>query len=910
VRCSWQAVAANATGSTCCSDPFAAGSRAVVVRGDAGVGKTVLLEYVAKRASDFRLARAVGVQSEMELAFAGLHQLLAPMLDELDRLPVPQRDALRTVFGLSGGSAPDRFFVGLAVLSLLSEVAEEQPLVCLVDDAQWLDHESTQLLAFVARRLEAESVGLVFAARGSNHDLGGLPELVVEGLSDADAHELLDSVLTAPLDARVRDQIVSETRGNPLAMLELLRELTPAELAGGFGLPGGIAHSGSVEESYRRRLKRLPAATRRLLLLAAADPVGDPLLVWQAAAQLGIPEDAATPAANAGLLEISTRVRFRHPLVRSAAYWSSPLKERQAVHRALAAFTDSEFDPDRRAWHRAMAAPGPDEEVAEELEQAAGRARARGGVAAAAAFLERAVELTLDPSHLACRALSGAQAKLLAGAPDSALKLLVTAEAGPLSDVQRAGIEMLRGQVAFAFSRGNAIPRLLLSAARGFEPLDVDVARDIYLDALSAAMFAGRLSTSGGGAQDVARAARAASSSRSTQTLDLLLKGLVAHFCDGYAAGLPILRRALAAFDRDVPEEEQLRWLWLFSITALHVWDDERWDSLSRRHVQLARTLGAVSELPLALSSYIYNELLAGELNTAESFVEEVRAASNAVGSSLGPYGALGLAALRGRESEALAIAEGASGSLERRGEGIGITLNEWAKAILSNGLGHYAQALASAQQAIAYPHDMGTAYWALAELIEAATRTDNHDAAAEAHARLIAVTRVSRTDWALGIEARSHALLSEGAAAEALYREATDRLGRTRMRFDLARARLLYGEWLRRENRRIDAREELHAAHEMFSSMGAGAFADRARRELLATGETVRKRRNETRGELTAQEAQIARLARDGLSNPESGARLFISPRTVQYHLHKVFAKLGIQSRIQLENALPREPR
>jgi DNA-binding CsgD family transcriptional regulator len=885
-------------------------SRALVVRGEPGVGKSALLDYVVEQAAGCRVVRAVGVQSEMELAFAGLHQLLAPLLDGVERLPGPQRDALRTVFGVSPGPAPDRFLTALAVLSLLSDVAEEQPLLCLVDDEQWLDRASTQVLAFVARRLEAESVALIFAARTPSDHLAGLPELVVESLRAEDAHALLDAVLSAPLDGRVRDQIVSETRGNPLALLELIRELTPAELAGGFALPGGRPHSGSTEERFERRLAALPAESRRLLLLAAADPVGDPLLVWRAAERLGIPPEAATPAADAGLLDIGGRVRFRHPLVRSAAYRSASVQERQDVHRALAEVTDAAADPDRRAWHRAHAAPGPDEDVAVELEGSADRAQARGGLAAAAAFLERAVELTVDPAHLACRAFNAAQAKQLAGASDAALALLARAEAGPLSEAQRAGADMLRGQIAFASSRGSDVPPLLLHAAERLEPLDAGLARATYLDALGAATFAGRLASPGGGVLDVALAARAvAPPTDPPRAPDLLLDGLAANFTDGYAAAAPILRRALSSFGAAMSPEEELRWLWTASITALHLWDDDSWHALSSRHVQLARASGALSELPLALTSRIYAHLLAGELTAAASLTEEVQAVTEATGIQLTPFGALGLAALQGRQAEASALIETSKQDVQLRGQGIGITIASWASAVLHNSLGHYQQALTAAREATEYVPDMGSSYWALGELVEAAVRSGEREPAVAAHQRLLAVTAVSGTDWALGVEARAHALLSEGEAAELLYREAVERLGRTRLRLELARAQLLYGEWLRRESRRVDAREQLRTAHELFASMGAEAFADRAGRELLATGETVRKRTVETRGDLTAQEAQIARLARDGLSNPEIGARLFISPRTVQYHLRKVFLKLGIRSRSQLDRVLPGEP-
>jgi hypothetical protein len=454
--------------------------RTLMVRGEPGVGKTALLDYLVEHASGCRVARAAGVESEMELAYAGLHQLLAPMLDRLDRLPGPQREALRTAFGLSSGATPDRFLVGLAALSLLADVAEEHPLLCLVDDEQWLDQASAQVLGFVARRLVAESVGLVFAARVPSDELVGLPELVVEGLGKGDAGALLEAALAGPLDARVRDRIVAETGGNPLALLELPLGVTLAELAGGFALPDAMPLSGRIEASFRRRLDALPADTRGLVLVAAADPVGDPVLVWQAAGRLGIGTQAGVPAAEAGLLEVGARVRFRHPLVRSAAYRSASLRQRQDVHRALAQVTDPTLDPDRRAWHWAQAAPGPDEEVAAELERSAGRAQARGGLAAAAAFLQRAVALTVDPARRADRALAAAQASLQAGAFDAALGLLTTAEDGALDEFQRARVDLVRAHVALASDLGSDAPPLLLKAARWLEAFDLELARETY----------------------------------------------------------------------------------------------------------------------------------------------------------------------------------------------------------------------------------------------------------------------------------------------------------------------------------------------------------------------------------------------------------------------------------------------
>jgi hypothetical protein len=866
----------------------AGASRALVVHGEPGMGKTALLEYLAGSAPGCRIERAGGVQSEMELAFAGLHQLCAPMLDRLEAVPGPQRDALRTAFGMSAGPAADRFLVGLATLSLLAAVAEQQPLICLVDDGQWLDHASRTVLAFVARRLGAESVGLVLATRATGGDLAGLPKLEVGGLGEADARALLEAALPGPIDERVRDQIVAEARGSPLALLELPRGLTVAELAGGFGLPGVVPLAGRIEASFGRRIGALPHQTHKLLLLAAADPSGDPALVWRAAACLGVGAEAAALVAEAGLAEFGTRVRFRHPLARSAAYRFGSARERREAHGALAEATDPQLDPDRRAWHRAQAAPGPDEEIAAELERSAGRALARGGLAAAAAFLKRAATLTLDPSRRAGRALAAAQAQVQAGAYDPARDLLAMAGAGPLTSSQQATVDLVRGQLAFLTSRGNDAPSLLLKAARSLEPVDASLSRATYLNALSAGMFAGRLASPGNGVMEMARATAAAPPPLAPRAPDLLLDGLAAEYNDGYAAGTPKLRRALATFGDGMSAEEELRWLWLATVAAMRVWDDDAWEALSARHVRLARRTGALSELPTALTSRACMLMFAGDLTAAASLTGEAQAVKEATASNLAPYGALGLAALRGDEAGTLALLDATKKDVTRRGEGAGITFAEWANALLNNGLGRYPDALAAARRATSYEADLGSMIWPMVELIEAAARSGVTETAAGACERFAVMTDASGTDWALGLQARSQALLSEGEEAERRYRESLARLGRTRMRVDLARAHLLYGEWLRRERRRCDAREQLRAAHGMLEGIGAEAFAERARRELLATGERVRKRTVETSSELTAQETQIARLARDGLSNLEIGTRLFISAHTVQYHLRR----------------------
>jgi DNA-binding CsgD family transcriptional regulator len=888
-------------------------SRVLVVRGEAGVGKTALLDYLAASASKCRIARAAGIESEMELAFAGVHQLCAPMLHRLGRLADPQRRAIETAFGLSTGEPPDRFLVGLGVLSLLSDAAEDRPLVCIVDDAQWIDRASVQILAFVARRLLAESIALVFAQREPSDELDftGLPQMVIAGLGDADARAVLESAIPGRLDDRVRDRIVAETRGNPLALLELPRGLTVSEMAGGFALPDARPLERRIEQSFLRRFRTLPIDAQRLLLIAASDPVGDVTLLWRAAALLGIGTDAAEPAEAVGLIELGTRARFRHPLVRSAIYRAAALSDRQAAHRALADAIDPQAEPARRAWHRAQAAVGPDESVARELEHSADGAQKRGGSAAAAAFLERATALTPDPAHRGARALAAAQAKFEAGAPDAATDLLSAAAIGPLNELQRAELALLRARIVFARRRGSDAPPLLLDAAKQLEESDRELARDAYLEAMGAAVFAGRL---GGhcGVQEIASAVRIVPpGSRNPRPTDLLLDGLATRFTDGYVAGAGQLTIALRAFRNQTElrsEGDIVGTLWLACPVAPEplgpeLWDDDTWYVLARSAVKLARDAGALSVLPIALAYLAGFHVHAGEFTAAATLIDEADAISTATGNARLPYTSLLLAAWRGNELHATTLIENSIRDATERGEGRAVGLADHVTCVLYNGLGRYEAALAAAQSACKH-EDLGFFGWYLVELIEAAARSDAFDVASDALCQLEERTRAVGTDWALGMLARSSALLSDGEAADALYRDAIQHLERSRIAVHLARAHLVYGEWLRRAGRRVDARAQLRIAYEMFDRFGAGAFADRARRELLATGETVRKRTTETREALTSQEAQVARLAAEGRTNPEIGSQLFISPRTAEYHLHKVFTKLGIRSRRGLRDA------
>ena len=879
----------------------------LVIRGEAGIGKTALLHHCARQAAGCRVAQLAGVESELELPLAALHQLCAPMLGDLAMLPEPQQDALRVAFGLATGSVPDRFLVGLAVLGLLAEAAARRPVVCLVDDAQWLDAASSQVLEFVARRLLAESVGLVFAVREPADErlLRGMPDLPLGGLTDDDAQALLAAAVPGHLDEQVRDRLVAETRGNPSALLELVNGMSTAELAGGFAPPTATL-SGHLHDHYLRHVQALPEPTQRLMLLAAADPTGDATLVWRAARTLGVGRPEAATAASEQLLEIGARVRFRHPLVRSAAYAAGSPQDRSSVHRALAEATDGHADPEHRVWHLAAAATGPDEDLAAQLERTADRAQARAGLAGAAAFLQRSVALTAAPERRADRALAAAHVNLEAGSFDVALGLLAEADAAAVDELQRARVEQLRGRIARVSDYGREAPVRLLRAAARLESLDLRLARDSYLHALFASIVAGRLAQPGGRLLEIAQAARSvAPPEHAPLPRDLLLDGVATMIIDGQAAAEPALRRAVHAFLRDqISAEDWAQWGLLGTGAAVALWDFDSWSLLSSRHLEFARASGALTPLSAALNAQRVVATFCGDFEAAASLGVEEHAVKEVTGARTASYGGMLLAAYQGQPVDAAQLIATDASDAFARGDGRALYVADLATAILHNGLGHYRKALLPAQQAAEddYAPHSGRA---LPELIEAAVRSGEAALAADGLRRLSA-TITPGSDWASGLEARSRALLSDGEPAERCYVEAVERLGCTRLRPDLARAHLLYGEWLRREGRRVDARHQLRTAHDLFAAMGAQAFADRARRELLATGEKLRKREVDTHAELTSQEEHIARLARDGRTNPEIGAELFLSARTVEWHLRKVFTKLRITSRKDLSAALP----
>ncbi|MEZ0052998.1 DNA-binding CsgD family transcriptional regulator [Mycobacterium sp. MAA66] len=889
-------------------DVCAGTSRALVVRGEPGIGKSALLDELADQCDRCLQLRTGGVQAEMELPFAGLHQLLAPIMGHLDRLAPPQRDALTVAFGIKDGPTPDRFFIALAALNLLTVASETRPVLCLVDDEQWLDRATAQTLSFVARRLDADRVALVFAARTPSEELLGIPQLTVSGLAAADADALLSTALSGPIDPHVRAQLILEAAGNPLAILELPRGSTPAQLAGGFGLPEA-AVAGRVEESFARRVAALGESSRRLIQLAAADPVGDTERVWRAATLLGIGENAALDASESGLVTFGSRTRFRHPLARSAAYRSASLSERRDVHRALAQVTDPICDPDRRAWHRAQACAMPDEDVAEELQQSAGRAYSRGGFAAAAAFLEHSAMLTSSAQRRAERMIAAARAKRDAASLDGALGLLVAAEAIPHSEYQEAEITHLRGQIAFDQLRAADAVVLLNSAATHFEPLDAPLAREARLDALVAAVWVGEHEGSDGLAKVAAAALAGPVAAKPNRAIDVLLDALSLRISDNYSAAAPMLSAAVARsceLERDGRDDRD--WSWLMrarcnSLLAAEVWDFDSWREIARSQTDFARSAGALLYLQSALGNLGWAEIYSGDLRAAALRVSEDQAVAEASGNARLPFLSVVVTAWRGDDGDAARLIDTFIAAAAASNLGLVTDLCLYAKAVLYNGLGRHSEALESAQAA--WAHGLfGMSTFLVPELAEAAARAGDVDTVRKTLNWIDERAQATSTGWLLGMQARLHALSVED--GEEFYRQSIGHLDRAGLQTETARAHLLYGEWLRRAGRRVDARAQLRVAESHLTAIGASGFAARARRELRASGETLRKRSTDAaRSTLTSQEMQVALLARDGLSNAEIGVRLFISSRTAQYHLRKVFGKLRIRSRTELARVL-----
>jgi len=895
-------------------------SSTLVLRGEAGGGKTALLDdtLAAAAAAGMQTARLTGVEPETQLGYAGLHRFLLPFADHVERLPVPQRDALRSTFGLVAGPPADRFLVALAVLTLLAEVASAVPLVCVVDDVQWLDPESVVVLGFAARRLYAERVALLFAVREPNGQLSalaGVPELAIGGLDEDAATELLAALVPGPLSPATGARIVAGTGGNPLALAEVARELSPAQLAGAEVLPEPLPAGGSLEEAFGRRVSKLPAEARLLLAMAAAEPAGSQALLWRAAAKLEIDPDAAASADLDDLAEIGPQVQFRHPLIRSVAYHATPPWQRRRIHQALAAAGDADEQPDRVAWHLGMAARGPDEAVAARLEQAAGRARERGGYAATVTFLSRAAELSEDEGPRARRLLAAAEAALIAGQPVRAGALLEEATPRLAEPLARAHARRLQGTIRLALGQAGEAASILLEAARALAPADARSAREALLEALEAARYTG-WSASQAVLSEIADAARAIPSvggPRASAT-DLLLDGFAARSADGYLATVPLFRRAVAKLRAgDLSPREGLRRLHLGCPAAADLFDDQAQHALAIRWVQLARDLGALTALPVALNNQsIFAEVPAGRFDAARACFAEASEISAATGNP-GIVGTAGFAELfelawRGRETDARRIAAAVTREATGVGRGTQIIFAQYSLAVLELGLGNYQAALRCALSVFQDDHPfLGT--HVLPDLVEAAARCGETGLADAALGRLAERAAAAGTPLALGLLARSRALLAGDADAEPLYADATGHLKQCQARPQLARAYPVHGEWLRRQRRRRDAREQLRTAHDMFTAMGAEAFAERARIELLATGERARQRTGQTQDELTAQEARIARLVSQGDSNRDIAAQLFLSPSTVDYHLRKVFRKTGVTSRTQLARTMTADP-
>jgi DNA-binding CsgD family transcriptional regulator len=883
-------------------------SGVLVLRGEAGIGKTKLLEAVVSSATDWQVLRTVGVGSEAEFAFAALHQLCRPSLDLLGELPGPQRDALGAAFGLTATAPPERFLVGLATLSLLSAAASERPVVCVVDDAQWLDRESAQTLAFVARRLLTDPIVMLFATRNDAGELAGLPDLVLSGLADEDADELLSSVVEGPLAPRVRSRVIEETRGNPLALLELPRGLTTADLAVGFGVPVEMPMSRRIEETFGRRIQQLPFDTRRLLVIAAADQVGQAATVWRAAAKLGIGADAVEAAEVAGLVNLDSLVRFRHPLVRSAVYRGASRQERQIAHRALADVSHPVIEPDRRAWHLAAATDEPDEGVADELERSAGRAHERGGLVAAATFLERSAELTPDLERRAVRRLLAAGAFLLSGMIDRARQTLELT-AGQLADpVARAQAMRMEGALRFADGRGGDTPSQLFGAALTLREFDPRLASETMMEALEAAMWAAQLTT-GTTMGDVAEAVRPwfeANAPDSTATF--LLQGYSRRAIVGYPSPVEPWRQAVLAGADDVSGSTRLQLLGMLWNSTGDMLDYQSHISVARERVRQARQEGALATLPIALVCLAWSELLGGRIEAAEALNAEATEIAQATGvpEFPGAHGIvrLGILGWRGHERETRQLAKEVVAEAVERGQGLTVRIVDMVLATHELGFGRNEEAMRHALTVFEDdPWYVGS--MSVVDLIEGACRSNHRDVAEAALARLSERAEASQTPWALGLLARSRALMAPDNEAEHSYLEALEALGRSGVMTAFGRAQLLYGEWLRGQRRRREAREQLHSARDTLLVTGAGAFARRAEAELIAAGERTGGRRDETRSELTSQELQVAQLAAEGQSNSEIAAQLYISPHTVSYHLGKVYDKLQVRSRNQLSRAL-----
>jgi DNA-binding CsgD family transcriptional regulator len=884
-------------------------SGVVVVRGEPGVGKTALLDYVVDRAADFLVVHFTGVEPERDLGYAALHRLLTPILHQIERLPAPQRDALNSALGLAAGPPANPFLVGLGTISLAANAARARKrLLTVIDDAHWIDRESLEALAFWGRRIRAEGIALVFATRDteSASSLAGFDAINIGGLSNDDARTLLAAGAGFGLDRDVVERIVKETGGNPLAIVELAKDLTVDKVVGMAGAPQPLALTERLEEHFAGHVRALPADTQMFLLTVAADASADAALVWRAVTRLGVAREAAEPAEAAGLVVLSSTISYRHPLIRSAVYARARAADRRAVHRALAAATDADTDAERRAWHLAAASMGADEDVAGVLEQVADGAHARGSSSAELALLTRAAELTPDPIRAAKRRLRAADAALLTGAPHQVHLLVSLASTALVDPGDKAWAKRLEGAAYHREAKAKPASVILREAAVELIPTAPGLGRQTLMEALEAALLAGDASDPD--LRAIATAALAAPAATASP-VDQLLNAYGVYVRDGFVASVDLLRRAVGAALAAPTLDTPVRWSVLLTCATEMLWDQDLHDKLAERLSQASGEQADLNSMAIPVWAKANSQVWSGHLIAADGVAAQAADIYAAAGES--PFSSdlarLLLRALRGEEhmrTDAATVTQVAEGI----GNGVAAAMALAALTKLDLGRSRYADAV---------DHSVGVfdrdpvvhGSHILADLVEAAVRVDRIDAADSALARLAERATAVGTEWSLGLLARCRALMAADAAeVEASYREALERLGATRLTVELGRTHLLYGEWLRRQKRRSDARDQLRLAHDLFDGMGAAAFAKRARDELLATGERVRRRTVDTVRDLTPQESHIADLAAGGDTNPEIAAQLFISASTVEYHMRKVFVKLGITSRRELRHALPRK--